>query len=71
MEGVGAEGVALHFLGFAVFLVPVPGGALLVRFKKVGVGVALLFSSSSYISGLGRLVSSLVLFLFLLCPFFS
>ena len=79
VEGIGAEGLALQFLGFALLLVPGGGGclfragALLAQPKKVCVGETLLFGSNNYLLGFGYLVSSLVFVLVFVLgvPFFN
>ena len=70
VEGVGAEGLALHFLDFPLLVSGGRGylfwaGAGFVQSKKVCVGESLLFGSGSYVLGLGRLISSLVFVLVL------
>ena len=63
---MGLQVWPLQFLGVAPLLVPggrgclFRAGALLVHSKKVCVGEALLFGSSSYVLGFGCLVSSFV-----------
>ena len=82
VEGVGAEGLALQFLGFALLLLLllllldpwgpgllVPGRCPLSSIQEGLCGGSPLLGSSSYASGFGCLVSSFVLVVLFLVLF--